>query len=161
MMDPLGSYILSVVTAAILCALVTAIAGKKTGAGAMIKMLAGLFLTLTVIRPVAQGKVEDFLSFTEALQLEAADTAAVGTAYYQNSLVEGIKERTRTYILDKAQTLNAQVTVDVRLDERNLPYEVAIQGPASREAREALEAWLTTDLAIPKERQIWIESSSG
>ena len=160
-MGQLRSYILSVVTAAILCALVSAIAGQKSSTAPILKLLSGLFLALTVIRPFAQVKVEDFLGFAEDLQLEAADAAAVGSAYYQDSLAEVIQTETRTYIMDKAQTLNASVTVEVILDEQSIPRDVTICGQISAEAKARLSSIIASDLGIPKERQTWIDSCNG
>lgn len=160
-MESLRSYILSVVTAAIFCALVLDIAGKKSSAAPILKLLSGLFLALTVIRPIAQVHVEEFLHFTEDLDLEAAAAAEVGSIYYQVSLAQVIQEQTRTYIMDKAQTLNASVTAEVVLDEQAIPKEVTIHGQISPYAKAQLTDYIASDLGIPKERQTWIVSSSG
>lgn len=160
-MEQLRSYILSVVTAAILCALVAAIVGKKSSAAPILKLLSGLFLALTVIRPIAQVQVEEFLRFTEDLELEAADAAAVGSGYYRDALADVITDQTRTYILDKAQTLNASVTAEVVLDEQSIPQAVTIRGRISPYAKDRLSNIIASDLGIPKEHQTWIVSSSG
>lgn len=156
-MVSLRSYILSVVTAAILCSLILAIAGKKESGVPMLKLLTGVFLSLTIIRPVAQVKVEDFLAFTEDLQLEAEGAAAAGSAYYQNSVKEVILAQTQTYILDKAQTLGAPVAVEVFLDDDAIPHAVTVHAALSPKVKAQLEEIIATDLGIPKERQTWIE----
>lgn len=160
-MDSLRSYILSVVSAAILCTLVLGIAGKKSNAAPILKLLAGIFLSLTMIRPVVNVRVEDFLEFAEDLHLEAEEASAVGTAYYRDSLHTVIQGKTEAYILDKAQSLNASVDVEVILDETSIPLEVTIQGSLSPETKNQLERIIASDIGIPKERQTWIESCNG
>lgn len=160
-MTALRSYILSVVTAAILCSLVLSIAGKKSSAAPILKLLSGLLLSLTIIRPVAQVKVEDFLAFAEEIQLEAENAAAAGSTYYRDSVNEVILEQTQTYILEKAQTLDASIAVEVFLDETSIPHAVTVRGTLSQKVKEQLEAIIASDIGIPKERQTWIESCNG
>ena len=72
-------------------------------------------------------------------------------------LAQFIKERTQSYILDKAQSLNAVLDVEVTLsdDEIPVPVKVCITGKVSPYARGRLENLIIEDLGIEKENQIW------
>lgn len=156
-MDALREYIFSVTAAAILCACVRSIAGEKGAAARVVKLICGLFLAFTVIRPVARIQLSDFAVFTSEIQLEAAAAATMGEDYAAESLEEIIKQQVRTYILDKAQALGAQVEVAVTLSDgpQPVPDSVTIIGPVAPYARSQLQKILEEDLGIPKEAQQW------
>lgn len=155
-MEALREYVLSVVSAAILCGMVCSISGTKGSTGAVLKLVSGLILTFAVIRPIAQVRLEELTLFTADLALEAEAASAMGEEIYKEYVSEIIKEETEAYILDKAQSLNAALTVDVRLDAQNIPEEVTVSGQFSPYAKQKLQSIIETELGIPKERQIWI-----
>lgn len=155
-MEALREYVLSVVSAAILCGMVCSIAGKKGSTGAILKLITGLILTFTVIHPIAQVKLEELTLFTSDLALEAEAASAMGEEIYEESLAAIIKAETESYILDKAQSLNAVLTVDVRLNAQSVPEEVTVTGQVSPYAKQKLQSIIEAELGVPKERQIWI-----
>ena len=155
-MDTLREYILSVVAAAILCSFVTAIAGKSASAGKVLKLVCGLILTFTLIRPIAKIELADFSRFMESIEADAAMAVVAGEDYYEESLAAVIQARTQAYILDKAQTLGAELQVQVHLNGELVPEEVVLTGSVSPYARGKLQSILVSELGIAKERQIWI-----
>ena len=157
MMEEIREYVLSVVCAAIVCSIVSVLAGQKGTAAPMRKLLYGLFLCLTVIRPVAKLRMEDFTLYTEDLNRDALAAAAMGTGIYEESLAEIISEQTEAYILDKAQSLDLNLTVTVQTDRSGIPNRVTLRGNAGGDAQQRLSEMLEEDLGIPKERQLWIE----
>lgn len=157
-MDALREYILSVVAAAILCSLVTALSGKNAAAGKVLKLVCGLFLTFTLIRPIAKIELTDFTRITNSLEADAALAVGAGEDYYEESLAAVIQARTQSYILDKAQTLGAELQVQVHLNEHHIPDEVVLTGSVSPYTKGKLQSILVSELGIAKERQIWIGS---
>lgn len=155
-MAALREYILSVVAAAILCGIVTGLIDKKGSCAPVVKLICGVFLTLTVVRPVAKVNIDDFMDFTWNLRSEADAAAAFGEEMYTQSLIDGIKQTTQSYILDKVQTLGLQLRVTVHLDSDLVPDEVTLEGAHSPYEKQQLQAFIASDLGIPKERQIWI-----
>ena len=72
-------------------------------------------------------------------------------------MAERIAERTAAYISDKADALGLKVAVRVEAttgpDGVSLPEKVELTGPYSRE----LADFMTRELGIPAERQVWHE----
>ena len=70
---------------------------------------------------------------------------------------EIITDKTCAYILDKAETLRAQLTVQVILSDEELPVpeRIYLTGQASPYARSMLQRLIEEELGVPKERQIW------
>ena len=157
-MGPMAEYILSVVCASILCAILTGLTGEKGTTASIRKLVCGVFLCFTVITPLGRLRLEDLLHPITDIRQEALETAAMGQALYQESLVQVITEQTEAYILDKAKALGLALTVTVHTDESGKPRGAALSGNAGQAQREALSEILESDLGIPKERQIWSES---
>lgn len=153
-MEALRQYIISVVAAALICGIITGLF-PKGAAREVMKLVCGLFLAYTVLRPMAGaelGNLED-LPFSFSSQGEAA--AALGTQMAEESMAQFIKEETQAYILDKASKLGLTLEADVTLDEENIPVAVTLRGQVSPYDRSRLERMLTQDLAIAKENLQW------
>lgn len=151
-------YILSVTAAAILCACVRSIAGDKGGAAQVLKLVCGLFLAFTAVRPIADIEIQDFAVFTADIQSQADAAVLSGESYARESMADIIKRETEAYILDKAQDLNASVQVSVIIRGEELtPGQVRISGNISPYAKGQLQAIIETEMGIPKEDQLWTE----
>lgn len=156
-MDGIRKYLLMVTAAAVVCALVKTLAGKKGGISAVIKMLCGLFLTFCVISPLVNLESIDFSMFTDTFSEDAARAAASGESMAANALSDIIKTRTQAYILDKAASMDLDVEVEVVLDSSDPPKPcgVTIKGDVSPYAKEVLGQYIENNLAIAKEDQKW------
>lgn len=156
-MDGLRSYLLGIFAAAVLCGIVTRFLGEKGTQGAIVKMIAGVFLTFTVIRPVVNIRLEDFCDFTDDFSYDASLAAGAGEALTKEALSAGIKSRCETYILDKAAALNARLTVEITLTDQNIPIpcKVRLKGNISPYAKSQLQTIIADELGIDKEHQIW------
>ena len=156
-MEVIRQYIVSVAAAAILCGILCCLLGNKGGSGTLIKLIAGIFLALIVIKPLAQIELGDFPAFAAEFGNEAEAAAASGKEITQKAISDIIKAETEAYILDKAESLNAHLTVDVTLssDLPPAPVSVRLTGAVSPYAKARLESILENDLGISKENQIW------
>lgn len=157
-MDGLREYVLSVVAAAVLCAILSSIAEKSGSAGKVLHLVCRLFLTFTVISPVAEIPLDGWQDLSAQWEAEAAMAVQAGEEAYQDSLEAVIRSQVESYILDKARQLGAEISVEVLLDENQIPEEVVISGRISPYLKGELERYLTSQLGIAKERQIWIGS---
>lgn len=157
-MDGIREYIVSVCAAAILCACVKSIIGEKGPTARIVKLVCGLFLAFTVIRPVAQIRITDFALMTADFQQEAEAAVGTGEEFVRESLADIIKEETEAYILDKAKALAADIQIEVTVshDSQPIPKSVCITGKLSPYAKVQLQKILEDDLGIPKEGQLWI-----
>ena len=156
-MDGIRAYLLSVVAAAIISALSVNIIGKKDAQSAVIKLLAGLFLSITVISPWTKIRLNNISSYFETLKVNADDAVSAGTSVADTARDEIIKEKAEAYILDKATSYGASIEVEVTLTEATprTPESIVIRGTVSPYVRQRLQEVMENDLAIPKERQFW------
>lgn len=156
-MDAVREYLFGVITAALLCTLITALAGKSGMLSAVIKLLTGVFMTLTLASPLLQLKIQ----IPEALLGDVSLQAEAITASAENSsliaISEIIKSETEAYILDKAKQMGADLTVQVMLDDGNPPKPAAVQmnGSVSPYVKSTLSGIIEEDLGIHSEAQTW------
>lgn len=157
-MDAVRDYFLSVTAAALICGVLSSILDGKGAAGKIVKLICGLFLAFTVIRPVADIEIEDFALFTSDISQEAQAAVSAGEEFVQDSLASIIKEETEAYILDKAQALDAvlEAEVTVSSDPQPVPIGVRIKGNVSTYIKFQLQSIIEADLGIAKENQLWI-----
>lgn len=157
-MESIEKYLLSVTAAAILCAVVTALLGKKGTVAAVGKLICSVFLALTVIRPWASVRLGDLDLYFSSMSMGASAAVESGEKAARDALRAGIKERTEAYILDKAAALSAALAVEVTLSEDDPPVPCAakLTGAVSPYAKYQLQNYLSEELGIPKEAQTWI-----
>lgn len=152
-MNALGQYILSVTAAALISGLLCGL--LETGFGKeLLKLLCGLFLTLTVLKPISDI---DFTAIQRTYQAErtaAAYTSAAGEKMAQDAIADIIKRETEAYILDKAAEWDAEISVEITI-EHNLPIAAKLQGRISPYAKTQLGTVLEKELGITKENQRW------
>lgn len=153
-MEALRQYVLSVVAAAMVCGIVTGLF-PSGGGKQVVKLICGLFLAYTVLVPISGGSFSQMLDFPLGFGDEAAEAAAVGENLALDSMANIIKSETEAYILDKAAGLQAEVTVEVSLNEENVPNSVTVSGAVSPYTRRQLQTIIESDLGIAKENQKW------
>lgn len=160
-MEELGGYAISIVTAAMLCGILLGFVPKGS-AGELIKLLCGLFMTLTVLSPFVKLDFGDFLEDFN-FSLEGKWAAQEGAAMARESAADIIKAETEAYILDKAAEVNASVCVEVSLSEDPVPMPVGVTlwGEVSPYVRQRLENVLTRELGIAKEELRWSSQPCG
>lgn len=156
-MEAIRQYLISITAAAILCGIIKCLFPEKGGAGVMIRVMAGLFLTATVIAPLAKVSLVSWNDFTGTLDSDAREAVATGENAVRESLRESIKTQVEAYILDKADSFGAELTVEVTLcpEDPPLPERVVLNGSISPYGRSRLESIMTEDLGIAKEQIIW------
>lgn len=156
MMDALGRYLLSVSAAALITGIVLGFV-KDSAHQKALKLVCGMFLLLTVIRPMAQVPLTGLTRFSLPYREEASGISALGEAYALDQLQLLIKQETQAYILDKASSLGVEVQVIVTVSNDSIPQPVAVEirGAVSSQTKEALEQIIISDLNIAKENQLW------
>lgn len=154
-MRELGEYIVSVCAAAFVCGIVNGMM-PKGAAKDLLKLVGGLFLAFTVIRPVANIRLPELAEITESWQQEARDAAEAGEEMAMESAVDSIKNQLEAYILDKARELRLILTVEVSLEENSLlPDMVRLSGDASPNARQQMLTFLQQELGLSEEDIVW------
>lgn len=155
-MDGLRQYVLTMILAAILCAVVVSIMPEKAGKQSVIRMICGLYLLLVACKPMGiisfAAEENDLVTYrqeAEQMQTEARKQA-------DEAMTAVIKAQTETYIEDKAEALGATVTAGVMLAEDMLPWQVELTGEVSPYVKTRLVQTIWADLGIPEERQVWL-----
>lgn len=158
LVDGIRQYLISVIAAAIICSVIISFTGKKGTSSAMIKLLCGLFLSVTVASPWVGIKIHDISTYFQVLHSDANSIVSDGQIAAREETSAIIKSKTEAYILDKASSLGLAITVNVSLDDGQIPAPVSVtlQGKASPYAQQHLGLIIADELGIPKERQTWI-----
>lgn len=156
-MDGIKEYLLSVTAAALICGMFTSLAGKNSSISKLLKLLCGLFLAATVIKPALDVRIDNIYAITDSLTQEGDAAVAAGEKMAAQEMKRIIKEKTETYILDKAKSLRAEISVQVELEEYT-PIRVTVMGDIAPFARSELSACIAQELGIPSEEQIWKRS---
>ena len=156
-MDAIKDYLLSITAAALVCGIAISITGKNGSIPKIMKMLCGLFLAAAVIKPAVEVRIENIYDFTDNLTAKGELAVVQGENMAAEEMKRIIKQKTETYILDKANALGAEITVQVVLEDY-IPARVTIMGDVSPFVKSNLSASITQELNIPPEEQIWKRS---
>ena len=161
-MNGVRGYLLSIVAASLIVSLISVYPQKKSFQRVII-LFGGLFLLLTLLRPVLSfrfGDLRSYLAQFEADESLISDAVEEG----QNESARLITEQTQEYILDKAEELGMSLSAEVSLaalsDSYQYPYSVTLHGHWTQEQKQTLAMYISQTLGIPEERQIWNEDSS-
>lgn len=157
-MEDVRQYLLSVIAAAIISSLVITIVGKKGTHAAVVKLMIGLLLTITVVSPWTKLQIGDLSSYLQEIKLDGDTVTSEALAIIAEEKASIIKEEIEAYILDKAASMELDVTVDVELTggDPPTPYAVTITGTASPYAKQRLQYIISDELGVPKEQQLWM-----
>ena len=154
-MGEIRQYVFSVICVGTLCGVMQLLV---TGVGrSSANFVTGLIVTMVAIAPLLRGEFNMNINmdqFAENRHMTILD----GQSVAEKTFRAHIKEYTETYILDKAEALGAEISVDVQLDPDTLsvPIAVIVTGAVSPYKKQQLVECLARDLGIDKEQQRWI-----
>lgn len=156
-MEKIHSYLLSVICAAIICSVVHVLSGKKSASSSLIRIISGIFMAITLISPLINIRLSDYADYFSAFSSDANAAVTFGESAATDALRSIIKARTEAYILDKADSMNVALDVEVKLNNEDppVPCEVVITGAISPYSKEVLSQYIANDLGISKEDQLW------
>ena len=155
-MEHIRQYLLSLLTAAVICAIALRVGPKSGTNNSILKLLTGIFLSITVISPLARIKLQDIDYDLTAFRADAQQI--VDQAYDdKNSQLRGIiTQQLEAYILDKADSFGVTMQAQIALDQDgNTPDSITIQADISPYIKSQMQQIIADDLGIPKEDQIW------
>lgn len=152
----LYSYVLRVISCAMIVAIVTGLFAKSSTAGTLVRIIGGLLLLVSILKPLARPLIENWEDWLETFDAEASAAAEQGESFAAETYGAYIKSETEAYILDKARNSGAELSVEVELDAQNVPWAVVLRGTVSPGAKVQLATMIEDTLGIAKERQEWI-----
>jgi hypothetical protein len=153
-MDSVRTYLLSVTAVSILCGIFSTITERKTAVSSILKLLMGVILALTTIKPFVNLKISQIQWYIDELSSDVNSAVSYGTEMSVIAMEEIIKAETEAYILDKVSALGLDLEINVTLDEL-IPVQVQLSGPISPNLKMNLSTWITDNLGISKEAQYW------
>ena len=115
-------------------------------------------MVITVAAPLAQLQPYDLAERFPVVGEEVEDAVSNGKGAAYEAMAASIKAQTEAYILDKAESFGASLTVEVSVEGPDLPVPcgVRIAGSISPYGKKQLSDMIVKDLGIPAEEQIWI-----
>ena len=157
-MENVGTYILTVSAAGLICGIANTFLSGKGNAAAAAKLVSGIFLVLVVMQPLTKLPAFGLTDFWGSLEQEGAYAAEAGEEASQENMASIIKTQLEAYILDKAAQMDAPITVEVMVQSGQIPVieSVSLYGTVSPYAKGKLTQSIETDLGIRKEDQHWI-----
>lgn len=158
MAEGIRTWIIGIIAAAMLAAVTGCVTPKGT-IGKIGKMVGGLVLMLSMLRPVAGIDLEQF---SQNLTEYRAESGAYGEALEETNerlWKTIIEEKSAAYSEERADAMgiNCQVTILCQTGEDGVPYpnEALVIGDLSSAQREQMQRMLESDLAIAPEKVYW------
>ena len=159
MMESLRTWLSSIVAVTLLIAMAESLVPEGT-MRRVAGFTGGLVLLLALVRPGLAGGLPDLTLETEKWTAAIEEQQASLSRQGEDALAALIAERTASYIWDKGAALGLEVkaNVETRTGEAGLPVpeRVELEGPYSKE----LADYITHELNIPPERQVWNEQEN-
>lgn len=156
-MDAIREYLIGVVAAALLCGVITTLIGTKGTVGVAVKLVSGLLMLLAVVRPWTSITFDGLFGWAENIRADGSGIVLSGESMAEDAYRASIKQQLEAYILDEAQALDCDLTVEVILsdDEIPVPKQVRLAGEISPYARQTLTNLMVQQLGIEREDMIW------
>ena len=157
-MNGIREYLLTVTAAVIVCSIAKHLAGDKSTAGKITKVVSGIFLTITVISPIKEFQLSKIDGLLDDYRIMAYETAQFGADMANAAIGDIIKEKTEAYILEEAKKMDVDISVEVKLSESEppIPDQVIITGIVSPYKKNVLSQYISDNLGISREKQKWI-----
>ena len=148
---------MSIASASIITGILSALLDKKGTPGSIGKMFCGIFLAITMIRPLADISFDAVTDWINSYEVEAGFIVSEGEALTSVSTQSIIKSRCEAYIQDKGREMDLELTAQISLDDHcpYAPVSVTVTGPVPPHKKTILENRIIQDLAIPKEQIQW------
>ena len=154
-MSALPRYILSVVCGAILCSAIGLLLDGKSAVSGVMKMVLGMIMTLIILKPILQIEGIDLEAYLQSFPEDRKFAVEDGVAYAKQTRTEFIKGELESYIIEKAVSLDADVAVEVLLNDEDMPVGVKFIGNIAPYLKGQLEEYLQQNFTIQKECIIW------
>lgn len=152
------AYFISVVCAAVVCGIFRQLVDGRKTTGKLIEAVCGIFLAVTLLSGITDISFRELEMALPDFSATAQDAAAQGEEMADQAMAEIIIRETRTYILNRAQTLRADVDVQVELTDTDppVPRVITITGSVSPYQKSLLTSYISDTLGVEQENVRWI-----
>lgn len=150
-----GEYIVSIITISLGCGILLQLI-PAGGREELLRAIVGVILTVVILQPLSQIELDDYLDLPR-LESESAEAYLLWGEKTADELKEQyITQACETYILNKAKSLEVEITPVIKLNGEYTPVFAEIQGTVDPHTQLKLEEVLIMDMGITKENQRWI-----
>ena len=130
---------------------------EKGAVGRIAGLLCRILIVVTILVPLSDIQFSNIPNYLENISGDAGVYVEEGKLAAEKQTMDIIKEQTEAYILDKANRMDLEISVEVELDDHgNVPCSVVVVGNCSPYAKEVLGAYIEDNLGISKENQKWM-----
>ena len=159
MADALHSWIVSIISTAIFCAVAISITPKGRVSSAT-KLLCGLVMMFAILTPLTHIDFSGYSKMLTKYSDRAAELTESADEYEDKLNRAFIEDKCAAYILDKANSYSAQlnsvsVSAEWSVDGYWYPVSADIMYNCTDELKSAVSSSIEAELGITKERQTW------
>ena len=159
MAEVLRTWIASIISSAVFCAVIIAVTPKGRVFNAL-KLLCGLVMIFAIISPLADINFDEYSKSLKKYRDRAEELTARANEYEDKYNRVFIQDKCAAYILDKAESYGVHpssvaVSADWSMDGYWYPVSADINCNCTDELRNKLTASIEAELGIAKERQTW------
>lgn len=154
-MKAVSGYLLSIVCASVICAIVSSFVKERKQINTMVKLLSGIFLSITVISPLKGIALPNIADELDVVERNAQDISTDAQSQATDEIKSIIKKRLEAYILEKADRLEVTLQTDITLDDSLLPERIILTGNVTPYEKQQIQKIIAEDIGIAKEDQIW------
>lgn len=154
MIEQLRSWLTAIVVTSILVTVAQSLIPEGT-LRRIASITSGLILLLVLLQPVTKLEIGSLHLDYDQYEEKIEEQQSVLQNQRDQELEKLIAERTEAYILDKAKSLgiSCTVTVTTEVDDSGTPRPYRAE--LSCKPSEQLARYLSEEIGIPKERQVW------
>lgn len=156
-MEAIRQYLTTIITAVVITVLSIQILGKSSSYAPIIRMIAGVFLTITVISPITTVNISKIYDYFEQFKTSSECYITDGTSWRRSQTSSYIKAQAESYILDKAASLGITLSANIELSDSDPPIPVAVElnGDINPYLKQRLQRLIEEDLGVKLEAQTW------
>ncbi len=156
-MEAIRQYLISIIVTSVIIRILCVFFDNKGMIGTVIRLLGGIILVFTLLSPLTKFQLDSWQNFYNDISSEASAAVSWGQEIGSNAAAAIIKEELETYIQDKASAMQLQVDIQLELSETypQIPQAVTIEGAVSPYGKRLLAQFLSENIGIPEENQIW------
>lgn len=161
MTELIRTWLLGVTAAAMILALAESLT-PEGGVKRVCRLAGGLVLLLAAIGPILKLDEADLTRIVSKYKLSAEQYSETLEAQHDFLYESIIAQQTAAYILDKAEELEMDCSVDVTVgwkDDIPTPAAVTIRGAWTQAQRDRLSEIIASDLGVPRALQYFEEKT--
>ena len=156
-MEGIRAYILSVVASALICGSIKVLFHKSSASASLINTICGIYMAFIMIAPLQKIDFTSYVTYFSGFTEEAKQAVINGEEIADEEQRTYIIKQIEAYILEKAISLGAEISVFVTLSDSSppKPMQITVKGAVSPYVKKVLKNYLTEQLGIPEEAQFW------